>query len=88
MPPVDMQVVRMKLATPAFGTLELSATSHPDLFEMAKVGLGALGVVTEVTLQCVDAHDLLEHTYTTTRAQLQKDHIRILKEHRHARWVR
>mmetsp|Transcript_97535 Transcript_97535/g.278922 ORF Transcript_97535/g.278922 Transcript_97535/m.278922 type:complete len:385 (+) Transcript_97535:150-1304(+) len=82
-----MQVVRMKLATPAFGTLELSATSHPDLFEMAKVGLGALGVVTEVTLQCVDAHDLLEHTYTTTRAQLQKDHIRILKEHRHARFM-
>ena len=33
----------------------------------AQVGLGALGVVAELTLQCVPAHDLLEHTYTASR---------------------
>ncbi len=30
------------------------------------MGLGALGVVAEVTLQCVPAHQLLEHTFVTT----------------------
>ena len=33
---------------------------------MARVGLGCLGVVSEVTLQCVPAHHLLEHTYVST----------------------
>ena len=31
------------------------ATANPDLFAAALVGVGALGVVTEVTLRCVDA---------------------------------
>ncbi len=47
-PPVDQQVVSMRLATPAFGTLQLSARDEPELFSLARVGLGALGVVTQV----------------------------------------
>lgn len=62
-PPVDEMVVSMKLITPAGGTLEISRREDPELFEMARVGLGALGVVSEVTLQLVPAHQLLEHTY-------------------------
>ena len=62
-PPVDEMVVSMKLITPAGGTLEVSRREDPELFEMARVGLGALGVVSEVTLQLVPAHQLLEHTY-------------------------
>jgi L-galactono-1,4-lactone dehydrogenase len=50
----------------AQGTLRLSADANPALFELARVGLGALGVVAEVTLQCVPAHQLLEHTFVTT----------------------
>ena len=33
---------------------------------MVRVGLGALGVVTDLTLQCVPAHKLVEQTYVTT----------------------
>ena len=62
-PPVDEMVVSMKLITPAGETLEISQREDPELFEMARVGLGALGVVSEVTLQLVPAHQLLEHTY-------------------------
>ena len=62
-PPVDEMVVSMKLITPARETLEVSRREDPELFEMARVGLGALGVVSEVTLQLVPAHQLLEHTY-------------------------
>lgn len=33
------------------GTLELSADKDPALFKLARVAMGLLGVVTEVTLQ-------------------------------------
>lgn len=36
-PPVDMQVVRLKLVTPAEGSIELSKEEDGELFEMAKV---------------------------------------------------
>jgi L-gulono-1,4-lactone dehydrogenase len=39
-------------------TLECSAEAEPDVFAAAAVGLGALGVVTEVELQCVPAYRL------------------------------
>lgn len=38
--------------------LECSQDRHPDAFHAARVGLGALGVVTEVELQCVPAFRL------------------------------
>lgn len=65
-PTVDEQVVSLKLVTPGRGTIQLSEQQDPHLFRLAKVGLGLLGVVAEVTLQCVDAHSLLEHTFVTT----------------------
>ena len=37
-PPVDEQVLRYRLHTPALGALELSAESNPRLFWLAKVG--------------------------------------------------
>ena len=39
-------------------TLECSAEVEPEVFAAAAVGLGALGVVTEVELQCVPAYRL------------------------------
>ena len=38
----------------------LSPSSEPDLFSAARVHLGCLGVVTEMTFRCVDAFDLEE----------------------------
>jgi L-gulono-1,4-lactone dehydrogenase len=35
--------------------LRCSPTENPDLFSAARVGVGAVGIVTEVTLRCVDA---------------------------------
>ena len=35
-----------------------STTERPELFECARVGLGALGVITAITLQCEPAFDL------------------------------
>mmetsp|Transcript_486 Transcript_486/g.1413 ORF Transcript_486/g.1413 Transcript_486/m.1413 type:complete len:581 (-) Transcript_486:158-1900(-) len=86
-PPVEEQVVRMRLVTPALGALELSRESNPALFRLARCGLGALGVVTEVTLQCVPLHHLLEHTYVTTPQKLRKNHAKALSKNKHLRYM-
>jgi L-gulono-1,4-lactone dehydrogenase len=39
---------------------ELDARTEPELFAAAKVNLGCLGVVTEITFRCVEAFDLEE----------------------------
>jgi L-gulonolactone oxidase len=38
--------------------LSLSAETEPELFRAARVSVGALGVITQVTLQCVPAYNL------------------------------
>jgi FAD/FMN-containing dehydrogenase len=47
-----------------------NAGSNADLFNAARVNLGALGVILLVTLQCVPAYDLIE---TTTVISFEKD---------------
>jgi len=85
-PPVDATVVALKLVTPGEGTLTLTPRDG-DRFELSRVGLGALGVVTEVTLQCVPAHRLLERTFVATRSEVTSHHARWLREHRHLRYM-
>jgi L-gulono-1,4-lactone dehydrogenase len=48
-------VTGLTLVTGAGEVLRCSADEHPDIFAAAQVGLGALGVITDVTLRCVDA---------------------------------
>lgn len=45
--------------------LDPSPTQDPDLFEAARLGLGTIGVVLEVTLQCVPAYRLRPPTPTS-----------------------
>jgi L-galactono-1,4-lactone dehydrogenase len=89
LPPADAQVVRLRLATPARGTLELSALrpEDRDLFYMARQGLGALGVVVEVTLQCVPAHQLTERTVVLSRQEAVAGHAARLQQNRHLRYM-
>jgi FAD-linked oxidoreductase len=52
------QVRGLQLVTPDGAVLDCDATRHPDVFSAARVGLGALGVMTAVTLQAVPAFAL------------------------------
>ena len=74
LPPVDEQVISMKLVTPAKGTIELSREKDPELFYLTRCGLGGLGVVAEVTLQCVERHQLVEHTFVSNADEVKKNH--------------
>lgn len=87
-PTVDEMILKMTLITPGKGTLHLSADGpDADLFRMTRVGLGSLGVVSEVTLQCVPQYTLHEHTYTTTVEKLREDHAKLLQRYRHVRYM-
>lgn len=87
LPPIDEQVVSMKLVTPAKGTIEISKEKDPELFYLARCGLGGLGVLAEVTLQCVDRQELVEHTTVSTMKDLKKNHKKILSENKHVKYL-
>jgi L-gulono-1,4-lactone dehydrogenase len=55
---IPSQLVELKLVLADGSTLECSHERDPELFSAARVGLGALGVVAEVTLRCVPAFTL------------------------------
>lgn len=50
---IATQVVALTLVTAAGGILRISETENAELLPAAGVGLGALGVLVEVTLRCV-----------------------------------
>eukprot|EP00850_Spirogloea_muscicola_P004349 SM000018S03714 [mRNA] locus=s18:972699:975136:- [translate_table: standard] len=87
LPPVDEQVVGLKLVTPGRGTLDLDAATDPALFRLARCALGLLGVVAEVTLQCVPAHRLLEHTYVTSKDDIRRNHKKLLQGNQHVKYL-
>jgi L-gulono-1,4-lactone dehydrogenase len=49
------QVVGLELVTADGSVLHCSAEENPDVFAAARVSVGALGVITSLTLQCVPA---------------------------------
>jgi L-gulonolactone oxidase len=55
---LSTQIAAMRLVTADGSVLDLSPTSRPDLFDAARVGLGALGLVSTVTLRCPPAFRL------------------------------
>ena len=55
---IATQVVGLELITGDGSILRCSADEEPDVFAAARVGLGALGLISTVTLQCVPAFRL------------------------------
>jgi len=84
--PVDEFVTSLKMVTPERGVIELSP-SDGEMFHLAKVGLGCLGIVSEITMKCIPAHNLLEHTYVVTREEAKKNLKTLLKKHKHIRYM-
>ena len=53
------QVEALELVLADGSVVSCSATSQPELFAAARIGLGALGVITTVTLRCIPSFTLL-----------------------------
>ena len=84
--PVDHYVTQLTLVTPARGILTLTEKDG-ELFHLAKVGLGCLGVVVQVTMQCIPAHYLQESTFVLTRQEAKEQVETLLQNHKHMRYM-
>jgi L-gulonolactone oxidase len=51
-------VTALRLVTPDGTVIGCSATEEPEIFNAARVGLGALGVISQVTLRCQPGFNL------------------------------
>ena len=85
-PPVESQIVEMKVMTPGEGLVTVTRESDPEAFRMLQCGLGMFGVVCEVTIQCVPAHKLLEKTFTLTKEEVEARHADLIRNHKHIRY--
>lgn len=56
---ISTQVVGLRFINGKGELRQCSPTENPALFKAAQVSLGALGIITEVTLQCVPSYKLL-----------------------------
>ena len=52
------QIVGLKLVTGTGDFLAVTEENEPDLMRAARVNLGALGIITEVTIQCVPNYEI------------------------------
>jgi L-gulono-1,4-lactone dehydrogenase len=66
-------VAGLTVVTAAGVAIRCSETERPDLLAAARVGLGALGVITEVTLRCVDAFILRAQERPALLAEVLSD---------------
>ncbi|MEA2479857.1 MAG: L-gulono,4-lactone dehydrogenase, partial [Thermoleophilaceae bacterium] len=55
---LSQQVEALRIVTAAGEVVTASAAGDPDLFRAARVGIGALGVISSVTLRCVPSYTL------------------------------
>lgn len=80
------QVVALRLVTGAGEVRELSAAQDPELFSAARVGLGALGIVSSVTLQCEPAFRLEERAFALPFARALAEMDALVEEHEHVKF--
>jgi len=79
---VHGSVVAMRLATPSGEIIDCDAANHPDIFNAARVGLGAFGVVTQVTLQNRPLTRVLKRVEARLTADVLDNWPRLRQQHR------
>ncbi|MFG3419965.1 D-arabinono-1,4-lactone oxidase [Micromonospora sp. NPDC048063] len=77
-------VEALTLVTGTGEVLRCSADENPDVFAAARVSLGALGVLVEVTLRCVDAFVLHAHERPAPLDAVLADLPTLVEGHDHA----
>ncbi|MFY1705564.1 D-arabinono-1,4-lactone oxidase [Micromonospora sp. WMMA1923] len=76
-------VTALTLVTGTGEVLRCSADQHPDVFAAARVSLGALGILVDVTLQCVDAFVLHAHERPARLGDVLADLPALVEAHDH-----
>ena len=55
---LSTQIIGFRLLTASGEYLDCSATENPEIFQAGRIGLGALGILTRVTIQAVPSYKL------------------------------
>jgi len=76
------QIVGMRLVQPDGSILVVDETT-PDLLEAARVSIGMLGVISEITLQAMDSYNLHERLWRCTFDEMIEQHDELAAKHRH-----
>ncbi|MEU8259312.1 D-arabinono-1,4-lactone oxidase [Micromonospora sp. NPDC048999] len=76
-------VTALTLVTGTGDVLHCSADAHRDVFAAARVGIGAVGVLVEVTLRCVDAFVLRAHERPASLSDVLADLPGLVEQHDH-----
>ena len=76
-------VAGLTLVTGTGDVVRCSADREPEIFAAARVGLGAVGIVVEVTLACVPAFVLRAHERPAPLAEVLTDLPALLDRHDH-----
>lgn len=80
-------VVALRMVTGTGEPVELSEDGpDPEAFAAARVGLGALGVITEVTVQCEPAFDLREVSVAVPFERAVRELDEIVAAHEHVKY--
>ncbi|HUS25290.1 MAG TPA: D-arabinono-1,4-lactone oxidase [Candidatus Binatia bacterium] len=74
-------VTALTLITPRGKVMQCSRTRLPDLFDAARVSLGTLGVIVDVTLQNVPAHSLKRRVWLEPLDQLMERFDELAAKH-------
>lgn len=80
---ISTQVVGIRLIKADGQILQCTAQQHPEILQAARVSLGALGIITQVTLQCVPAYNLHEKQWETSFDQCLQNLDHLIATNRH-----
>lgn len=83
LPALHANVVALQLVTGQGETIDCSAGNRPELLPAARVGLGALGVITQVTLKVVPAFNLKREVWIEPLDTLLGRAHQLAAKHRH-----
>ena len=76
-------VVGLRLVTAGGDIIDCDANNHPEIFNVARTSLGALGVITRVRLQNRKAFRAHEKVWVQKTEELLEDMPRLVKENDH-----
>ena len=80
---IATQVVGLRLVLASGECLDCSAEHEPEIFAAARVGLGALGIITRATLRLLPAYRLHERTWAASFDECLENLAALITGNRH-----